>query len=59
LFKSDKLYQNTFVYILTPNKEIVQIYPQSAINIDQNINIEIITGTVKYYPQNPKDILFT
>lgn len=59
IFKSNKLYQNTFTYILLPNKEIVQIYPQSAINIDKNMNIDIITGIIKYYPQNPKNLSFT
>lgn len=59
IFKSDKLYQNTFAYILLPNQEIIQIYPQSAININNNMEIEIITGIIKYYPQNIKNISFT
>jgi hypothetical protein len=51
LFIADKKYLNTFWYILFPNKDIIQIYPQSAINIRKIYNkyqIEIITWTVKH-----------
>lgn len=54
LFKSDNKYQNTFAYILFPDEKIIQIYPQSAININKNTDniyqIEIIDWTIKHYP---------
>ena len=48
-FKANKKYLNSFAYILFPNQTIIQIYPQSALNIYKNLKIEIITGTIKYY----------
>ncbi len=59
LFKSNKKYKNTFAYIIFPQKEFIQIYPQSAININKNNQIEIITWIVKYYPQENKNFSFT
>ena len=53
LFIADKKYLNSFWYLLFPNKDIIQIYPQSAINIhktDNKYQIEIITGTIKQDP---------
>lgn len=51
LFKSNKKYLNTFWYILFPNKEIIQLYPQSAININKinnNYQLEIIVWNIKH-----------
>ncbi len=51
LFIADKKYLNTFWYLLFPNKDIIQIYPQSAININKINNtyqIEIITWAIKH-----------
>ncbi|HKL44010.1 MAG TPA: hypothetical protein VJ892_01895 [Candidatus Absconditabacterales bacterium] len=59
LFKSNEKYKNTFAYIVFPQKEFIQIYPQSAINIDKNYNIEIITGMIKYFPQKHEKFSFT
>lgn len=59
IFKSSKLYQNTFWYLFLNNKEFIQIYPQSAIKIDENYNIKIVTWIVKYYPQNLDKFQFT
>lgn len=50
LFKSDKKYLSTFAYILLPNQNFIQIYPQSAININKNYQIEILDWMVKHYP---------
>ncbi len=58
-FKANNLYLNAFWYILFKNKEILQIYPQTAIKINPNFEIEIITGMVKYYPQEIKSFSFT
>ncbi len=59
LFKSNEKYKNTFAYIVFPQKEFIQIYPQSAINIDKNYNIEIITWMIKYFPQKHEKFSFT
>jgi hypothetical protein len=62
LFIADKKYLNTFWYILFSNKDLIQIYPQSATNINKLNNdyqLEIITGTIKNYinqEQNPQYI---
>ena len=59
IFKSDKQYQNSFWYILFKNKDILQIYPQSAIKINKDLEIEIITWIIKYFPQNITSFTFT
>lgn len=59
IFKSQSLYPNTFWYILFKNKEILQIYPQTAIRISPDFEIEIITWIVKYYPQKIDHFSFT
>jgi len=59
IFKSDKQYQNSFWYILFKDKEIVQIYPQSAIQINKDFEIEIITWIIKYFPQEIQNFSFT
>ncbi len=59
IFKSDKQYQNSFGYILFSNKDILQIYPQSAIKINKDFEIEIITWIIKYFPQETKNFSFT
>lgn len=59
IFKSDKHYQNSFWYILFKNKEIIQIYPQSAIQINKDFEIQIITWIIKYFPQEIKSFSFT
>jgi len=59
VFKSKSLYPNTFWYILFKNKEILQIYPQTAVRISPELEIEIITGIVKYYPQKIDNFSFT
>lgn len=55
LFKSDKNYQNTYVYLLFSGINTVQIMPQSAIKIYPNNNIEIITWDVFYF----NDVVFS
>jgi len=52
LFKSDKKHLNTFGYLLFSNQEIIQIYPQSALNINKQHEIQIITWTIKHHPEN-------
>jgi len=59
IFKANNLYPNTFWYILFKNKEILQIYSQTAIRISPDFEIEIITGIVKYYPQKIEKFSFT
>lgn len=59
LFKSNKKYLNTFAYIVFPNQEFIEIHPQSAININKDYMVEIITGTIKYFPQGHKWFSFT
>ncbi|HRX63552.1 MAG TPA: hypothetical protein P5060_00380 [Candidatus Absconditabacterales bacterium] len=59
LFKSNKKYSNTFIYILFPYGEFVKIYPQSALKISQNKQIEIITGNIKYYPEGYQQFILT
>jgi hypothetical protein len=59
IFKSDKIYQNAFAYIVFWPKEFIQINPQSAIKIKENNYIEIVTWNIKYYPQNPKTFILT
>lgn len=50
VFKSDKLYQNTYCFIVFKWWDFVEIPAQSAINIDTNFQIEILTWNIKYYP---------
>ena len=52
LFKSDKIYTNTFWFIMFKWWNFVELMPQSAININQNLEIEIITWNIKYYTNN-------
>lgn len=59
LFKSDNLYQNTFAFLVFKWWEFVQIYPQSAINIDRDYNIEILNWEIKYFPSNSSKFHFT
>ncbi len=59
LFKSNKKYSNTFIYILFPYGEFVKIYPQSALKISQNKQIEIITWNIKYYPEGYQQFILT
>lgn len=58
LFKSDDLYPNTSAFLVFKWWNFIQISPQSAINIDQNYNIEIIDWDIKYRPQNPTKFSF-
>ena len=58
IFKSDDLYQNIYCFIVFKWWDFVEILPQSAINIDTNFQIEILTWNIKYYPNNPNNFSF-
>ena len=52
IFKSDDLYQNTYCFIVFKWWEFLEVLPQSAININNKFQIEILTWNIKYYPNN-------
>lgn len=58
IFKSDNLYQNTYCFLVFKWWEFIEIFPQSAINIDNNFQIEILTWIIKYYPNNYNNFSF-
>jgi hypothetical protein len=58
IFKSDNLYNNTYCFIVFKWWDFIEILPQSAININNNFQIEILTWDIKYYPNNQKNFSF-
>lgn len=52
IFKSDELYQNTYCFIVFKWWEFLEVLPQSAVNINNKFQIEILTWNIKYYPNN-------
>jgi len=59
IFKSDNYYPNSFWFIVFKGWDFVEITPQSAININKNNEIEILTWNIKYYTQNQMYFSFT
>jgi len=59
IFKSDNLYENTYCFIVFKWWDFLEILPQSAININNNLQIEILTWNIKYYPKTLNSFSFT
>jgi len=59
IFKSDYLYSGVYCFIVFKWWDFVEILPQSALNIDQDFKIEILTWNIKYYPNISGKFSFT
>ena len=59
IFKSDNLYENTYCFIVFKWWDFLEILPQSAININNDFQIEILTWNIKYYPKTLNNFSFT
>ena len=52
IFKSKENYPNMYLFIVFKWWDFLEITPQSAINISEDFEVEVLTWIVKYYPEN-------
>ena len=58
VFKSKNLYDNVFWFIVFPWGEFIELTPQSAINVYENFEIEVLAWNIWFYPESPDYFTF-
>lgn len=58
VFKSKDLYDNIFWFVVFPWWEFIELTPQSAVNVYENFEIEVLAWNIWFYPENPEYFTF-